>query len=134
MTEDRQKRKEMVAALVVGQTVAVVGKRPSCFCWGEVVEQNGAKGVGVMIEGGMCSFDEYGVDTAYFWDEQQSRYQKPVPRFYWADNSDGKGGITAYDPNNPPADTSGGPWYIEEEQKALDKLRNRRSYSPPTGL
>jgi hypothetical protein len=108
------RRKARTAALKVGEQVTILGRHDYCRCWGDVLEQNGPKGVEVAIEGGICSFDEYGVDVAYFWDEQQSGYRKDDRgvRFYWVDNSDGKGGCREYDPNNPPADTTNGPWYI----------------------
>ncbi|MGA3105391.1 MAG: hypothetical protein ABSD53_12990 [Terriglobales bacterium] len=79
------KRKEMVAALEIGQAVCVVGKLYYHFCWGVVVEQHGPKGVKLEIEGGVIPFDEYGLEL-------------------WSSDT--------------------GPWYIEEEKKALAKTRN----------
>jgi hypothetical protein len=109
-----QKRKARTAALKVDKTVLVLGRHSHCRCWGIVVEQNGEEGVQVAIEGGICSFDEYGVDKKYFYDEQKSSYQKDDRgvRYYWVDNTNGDGGIREYDPNNPPPDTTNGPWYI----------------------
>ncbi len=108
------RRKARTAALKVGEQVMILGRYEHSRCWGEVLEQNGPKGVEVAIEGGICSCDEYGVDVAHFWDERQGEYLKDDRgvRFYWVDNTDGNGGIREYDPNNPPADTRKGPWYI----------------------
>ena len=108
------KRKKRTAALKVDETVLVLGPHSYCRCWGIVLEQNGDKGVEVAIEGGICSYDEYGVDTTYFYDEQQGIYQKDDRgvRYYWVDNTNGDGGIREYDPNNPPPDTTNRPWYI----------------------